>query len=81
MGHGNLVGLVLWVLRRADDVGGFGRAWFLTGVLITAALSALLSGMLWCTTSSRIRGVGLSVACSAAVLVVVGTVVAFLLYS
>ncbi|WP_445168848.1 hypothetical protein ACTXG7_05700 [Mycolicibacterium sp. Dal123E01] len=76
-----VLALVLWVLRRTDYVAGSGRAWFLTGVLITAVISALLSGMLCCSSSPQVRGVGVSMAGSAAVLVLVGTIVAFVLYS
>jgi hypothetical protein len=73
--------LVLWALRRTDLLAGSARAWFLTGVLITALLSALLSWMLCRSSSGQIRGVGLSVAGSAAILVPVGIVVAFVLYT
>ncbi|MBB3606232.1 hypothetical protein FHT40_005921 [Mycolicibacterium sp. BK556] len=75
-----VLALVLWVLRRTD-IAGSARAWFLTGALVTAVLSALLAWMLCRSSSSQIRGVGLSVAGSAAILVPVGIVVAFVLYS
>ena len=54
--------------------------WFLTGVLFTAALSALMSAIFCRSSSWQLRGVGLSLAGSAAILVPVGIVVAFLLY-
>jgi hypothetical protein len=76
-----ILALVLWMLRRSDHGGGFDRAWFLTGVLITAGLSALASAILWRSSSVRIHGIGLSVAGSAIVLVPVGICVAFVLYS
>jgi hypothetical protein len=76
-----VLALVLWVLRRTDHIAGSTRAWFLTGVLITVALSALLAWLLVRSSSWRIRGAGLSMAGSTAILVPVGIVVAFLLYS
>lgn len=73
--------LVLGVLRRTDQVAASTRAWFLTGVLITAVVSVLLAWLLLRSSSWQIRGIGLSVAGSAAIVVPVGIVVAFVLYS
>jgi|EndMetStandDraft_8_1072994.scaffolds.fasta_scaffold875682_2 hypothetical protein len=75
-----LLALVLWALRPTDHAGS-ARVWFLTGVLFTAALSALMSAIFCRSSSWQLRGVGLSLAGSAAILVPVGIVVAFLLYS
>jgi hypothetical protein len=72
--------IVLWLLGKTEYFFAPDRAWFLTGTVITAVVSALTSGLLLTSSSSRVRGLGLSVAGSTAVVLAGGIIVAFCLH-
>ncbi|MGH3967956.1 MAG: hypothetical protein ACRDTV_07555 [Mycobacterium sp.] len=72
--------IVLWLLGKTQRFFPHDRAWFLTGTVITALASALTSGLLLTSASSRVRGIALSVAGSAVVVLVGGILLAFYWY-
>lgn len=79
--------IVLWLLGKAPPFTSYNvethstsvgeRAWLLTGATVTALVSALVSGLLLSSQSSRARVAALSTAGSAAVVLVGAIVYAF----
>jgi hypothetical protein len=72
--------VVLWVLGKTKFFPMNGRAWFLTGTVVTVLASAPISGSLLTSSSSRVHGLALSVAGSAVVVLVGGIILAFYWY-
>lgn len=72
--------VVLWALSKLEFFSLLDRSWVLTGVVLTALVSVLTSGLLLTSPSSRVRGLGLSGAGSAAVVLVGGAIIALLLH-
>lgn len=72
--------IVLWLLSKTTYFSSLHRTWLLTGTVLTALASVLTSGLLLTSPSSRLRGVGLSVAGSSVVVLVGGIILAFFWY-
>lgn len=71
--------LVLWLFGKAPPFTTHSayageRAWFLSGAAATAIASVLISGLLFTSRSSRIRGAALSIV-GAGTVVLVGAIV------
>jgi hypothetical protein len=71
--------IALWLLGKAPyfmthnaETGG--RAWLLTAAAVTALIWVPVSGLLLMSRSSRVRGIGMGVAGSVAI-VLIGTIV------
>lgn len=79
--------IVLWLIGKTPPFTSYNvethstaigeRAWLLTGAAITALVSVLVSGLFLSSRSSRARVAGLSIAGSAAVVLVGAIVYAF----
>ena len=73
--------LILTLLRTTHVFAAQDRSWMLTGTLIATLFSAAAGAVLCRCPSPRARGVGLSLGAAALVVLIVGVVVAFFLYS
>jgi len=73
--------LTLAMLRITHVFAAQDRSWVLTGTLIATLLSAGAGAALYRWPSPPARGVGLSLSGAALVVLVVGVIVAFFLYS
>jgi hypothetical protein len=73
--------VVMLLLAKAGCFPTSDRAWFLTATVITAVIAALTSGALVRSSSWRVRGLGLSLGGSAAVILAGGTLVGFVLHT